>query len=85
MRAPEIEFQEPHLDESSLRELAETTRGKYVRLWEAASIPDEIPDRRQTVVTTDEPIPLWDNWFSLSLLAGLLTIEWILRKLVRLL
>jgi len=85
VRAPEIEFQEPHLDESSLRELAETTRGKYVRLWEAASIPDEIPDRRQTVVTTDEPIPLWDNWFSLSLLAGLLTIEWILRKLVRLL
>jgi len=83
--APAIEFQEPLLDESSLRELAEGTGGSYSRFWEAPEVPDRIPDRRQTVITTDEPLPLWDNWFVLSILAGLLAIEWILRKLVRLL
>ena len=61
------------------------TGGSYVPLAEIASLPERIPDRRQTVVTTDEPIPLWDNWLSLGLLASLLTIEWILRKVSRLL
>ena len=82
---PAIEYQEPQLDEGTLRSLAESTGGTYSRIWEAADVPDRIDDRRQTIVATDEPIPLWDNWFLLSLLAGLLTIEWILRKLVRLL
>ena len=82
---PDLEFQEPRLDESTLRTLADRTDGSYSRLWEMSTIPAKIPDRRQTVVTADEPIPLWDNWFSMYLLAGLITLEWILRKLHRLL
>lgn len=85
VEVPDLEFQEPRLDEAALRELAERTGGAYRPVWEAAAVPGSIPDRRQTVVTQDEPIPLWDNWFSLSVLAGLLTIEWILRKWNRLL
>jgi hypothetical protein len=82
---PELEFREPQLDEAALRGLAEGTGGGYHWLWEAAVIADLVPDRRRTVVTTDEPIPLWDNWLSLAVLAGLLTIEWIGRKWNRLL
>ncbi|MCZ6795253.1 MAG: hypothetical protein O7J95_16735 [Planctomycetota bacterium] len=82
---PDLEFQEPRLEEATLRSLAERTEGKYYRLWEAPAVLDEIGEGRQTVTTADEPIPLWDNWFSLGLLAGLLTMEWILRKLNRLL
>jgi hypothetical protein len=82
---PAIEFAEPRLDEEALRELGTLTGGSYVPLADVAGVPELIPDRRQMVVTTDEPIPLWDNWFSLGLLAGLLTLEWILRKLNRLL
>jgi hypothetical protein len=82
---PEVEFQEPQLDEAALKELAQRTGGSFARLWEAAAVPDRIPDARQTVVTTDDPIPLWDNWIALTVLSSLLTIEWVLRKLVRLL
>ena len=82
---PAIEYQEPQLDEATLRSLAQSTGGTFSRVWEAAEVPDRIEDRRQTVVTTDEPVPLWDNWFLLSLLTALLTIEWVFRKLVRLL
>ena len=89
---PDIEFQDPRLDEATLRSLASYTprggqrsAGSYSRLWEADAVPDRIPSVSQTVTTTDEPIPLWDNWFSLTLLALLLTAEWVLRKLCRLL
>jgi hypothetical protein len=56
-----------------------------VPLADIAAVPERIEDKRQTIVTTDEPIPLWDNWFSMCVLAGLLTVEWILRKWNRLL
>ncbi len=82
---PRIEFQEPQLNESALRELATRTRGSYRPISELSTLPEDVPDRVQTVVTTDEPIPLWDNWFCLSLLVGILTLEWILRKWNRLL
>jgi len=82
---PAIEFEVPRLDEEALRELGSLTAGSYTPLAEIDAVPARIPDRRQTVVTTDEAIPLWDNWFSMSLLAGLLTLEWILRKANRLL
>lgn len=82
---PAIELETPRLDEESLRELAELTGGSYAPLAEIASVPARIPDRRQTVVTTDEPIPLWDNALSMGILAGLLALEWVLRKVSRLL
>jgi hypothetical protein len=82
---PALEFESPRLDEDALRELATLTQGSYVRIHEAAVVPDRIPDRRQTIVVTDEPIPLWDNWLSLSILTLLLAAEWILRKVNRLL
>ncbi len=83
--APAVELEEPRLDEEALRELAALTGGSYSTLAEIAVVPDRIPDRSQVLVTTDEPIPLWDNGLSMSLLAALLAIEWILRKVNRLL
>jgi hypothetical protein len=85
VEAPAVEFESPRLDEDSLKELARLTGGSYTPLAEIAALPRRIPDRRQTVVTTDEPIPLWDNGFVMSVIAGLLAIEWILRKVNRLL
>ncbi|HVR73462.1 MAG TPA: vWA domain-containing protein, partial [Planctomycetota bacterium] len=82
---PAVEFDVPRLDEEALRELALLTSGSYSTIAEAGSVPDRILDRRQTIVTTDEPIPLWDNSFSMSLLGLLLTLEWVFRKVNRLL
>lgn len=83
--APRIEFESPRLDEEALKELAQLTGGSYSTLAEISRVPDQIPDRRQTLVTTDEPIPLWDNSLTMTMIAGLFTLEWILRKLWRLL
>jgi hypothetical protein len=82
---PALEFAVPRLDEEALKELARLSGGSYRTLAELGSLPDAIPDRRQTVVTTDEPIPLWDNWLAFGLLAALFTLEWVLRKANRLL
>ncbi len=83
--APRLEFLDPRLDDAALRELAESTGGRYVDIDAIDGIPDGIPDRRQVVVASEEPIPLWDNWFCMTVLAILLAAEWILRKLNRLL
>jgi hypothetical protein len=82
---PALEFEEPRLDEPALQELGSLTGGSYSPLAEIDAVPDRIEDKRQTIVTTDEPIPLWDNWLSMCVLAGLLAVEWILRKWNRLL
>ncbi len=85
---PEIEFREPRLDEQSLEELAAQTGGSYTPLWSSEALPErikQIDQRPEIIISKDEPVTLWDNWLSLSLLAGLLTLEWILRKLVQLL
>ena len=82
---PELEYREPQLDEQSLKELAAQTGGSYSQLWSSGEIPEKIDQRPEIIVTKDEPLTLWDNWLSLYLLAGLLTVEWILRKLAQLL
>ncbi|SVD90043.1 uncharacterized protein METZ01_LOCUS442897, partial [marine metagenome] len=82
---PELEYREPQLDEQSLKELATQTGGSYSQLWNSGKIPEKIDQRPEVIVTKDEPLTLWDNWLSLYLLAGLLTVEWILRKLAQLL
>lgn len=82
---PEIEFRQPQLDEQSLKELAAITGGSYSPIWETKAIPGKIDQKPEIIQSKDEPITLWDNWLSLYLLAGLLTLEWILRKLVQLL
>ena len=82
---PALEFQDSKLDEAVLNGLANTTGGSYSTLAAFASVPERIVDERQTIVTSDDPIPLWDNPLCLGLLVALLTLEWILRKLNRLL
>jgi hypothetical protein len=81
---PALEFQDPRLDEEALRELAALTGGSYAPLAEIAAVPERIPDGRRTIITADDPIPLWDNWLTMTVLAGLLAVEWILRKTNRL-
>jgi hypothetical protein len=84
---PNVEYAEPRLDVPALRGLAERTGGSAVfpeSLEAYAEIPAKIADRRRTLVFTDEPRPLWDNLVCLLAVVGLLTIEWVGRKLSRL-
>jgi hypothetical protein len=82
---PEIEFRQPELDEQSLGQLASITGGSYNPIWATGSIPGQIDQKPEIIQSKDEPITLWDNWLSLCILAGLLTLEWVFRKLAQLL
>ena len=76
------ELDNPEADPALMRELAHVSAGDYLT-------PDQMIDRLQSWV--DDGLPglelkrsqrttLWDNWISLLLFVGLLTLEWMLRK-----
>ncbi len=69
---------------AGLTRLAESAGGRIVRPDELAALVQEIPSQSKT-----EPFlthfPLWDSWFSMLLVLGFLTLEWILRKVFDLL
>ena len=78
------------LNEKLLMEIATQSGGEYFRLEQIAKVPEALP----TLVTRAEfnspPKPLWDanqylRWLFYGLPIVLLTIEWILRKLYKLL
>jgi hypothetical protein len=86
VRLPNLEFDHPEQNEQLLRSLArKETGGAYVRLEDAASeLPALLPDRSTEKVRYDEPIPLWDRDWVMYLLVGLLSLEWLTRKLLKL-
>jgi hypothetical protein len=87
VQVPELELQEPELDAAALSELARASGGSVAMaagIADYASIPDRIPDRSRLVVHREDPRLLWDNALTLAIVVGLLTVEWIGRKISRL-
>jgi hypothetical protein len=86
VRLPNIEFDHPEQNEQLLRSLArQDTGGAYVRLEDAErELPGLLPDKSTEKVRYDNPVPLWDRSWVMYLLVGLLSIEWLTRKLLKL-
>lgn len=86
VRLPNLEFDHPEQNEQLLRSLArKETGGAYVRLEDAAAeLPALLPDRTTEKVRYDNPIPLWDRDWVMYLLVGLMSLEWLTRKLLKL-
>lgn len=86
VRLPNLEFDHPEQNEALLRGLARNeTGGVYVKLDQAASeLPLLLPDRTTQKIQYDEPETLWDHQWVMYLLVGLLSVEWLTRKLLRL-
>lgn len=84
---PDIEMRNIAMDRAALRELAEAAggRSRYFDVDEALQIPPLIEDMSRTSRAAGRSRALWDNAAVLSLLVGLLTVEWILRRVARLL
>jgi hypothetical protein len=83
---PDLEFIKQEQDTAQLKRLAtEELGGKYLTLSEAEqTLPDLLPDRGTKKVQYDVPQPLWDRQWILYLLVGLLSVEWLTRKLLKL-
>ncbi len=74
------ELAELAADRNLLEQIAEVTGGRFFYPDEI----DEIPELFASVTqheSSREEIPLWDHWLVLALSFGLLTTEWVLRKL----
>ena len=74
------ELENPAADRSLMKQLADVTGGKLVT---PEGLPKYLKTLDKTVESeyvTQKEVRIWDNWWFLLLFAGLLTIEWWLRK-----
>ncbi|MEM9082206.1 MAG: hypothetical protein AAGB34_01325 [Planctomycetota bacterium] len=81
--SPDDELRRPEADHEALATLAETTGG---RLLEAADLPrlDELIPNATRSVVSERREALWDSPLALAIVLILLTIEWVGRRLIRL-
>jgi len=78
---PSRENADPSPDPETLRLLATKTGGRALDLANAVRLADEFPgeeERREPISSRLEDA--WDNWTTLLVALGLLSLEWILRK-----
>ena len=90
VRMPDKEMADSSQDTATLQRLAEASRGadgsgRYVFLADARSLADEFAHRKASESREDTTTrPAWDNGWSLTIVLGLLAVEWLLRKRARL-
>ena len=79
---PDLEMGNVRADRTLLKDLAARTRGTFVPVQRIRDLarPELIPPASERVVTSGRPIPLWDTWTTILVLLGLLCVEWIVRK-----
>src|SRR5262249_50934207 len=85
VKFPSIELEEPRMDEPTLRKVAELSGGRFLRLDELSKVSDEIESIREMIPVAGSKRELWDNGLMMALFAGLLVVEWVGRKLSRML
>lgn len=81
---PDDELRHPETDHAALAALSEATGGRVLAPDQLASIPDLLPKRGVRLVGTPEQETLWDTPLALLLVLLLLTVEWVGRRLIRL-
>lgn len=77
---PRFEFGETAMNESLLKELATTTGGQFFREENLYQLPDAIRAKSERVQSPME-IELWASPLYFLLLLGVVTAEWVLRKM----
>lgn len=82
--APDDELREPAADHAALTALAEATGGAVVHPDQLGDVPGMLPNRERVIEAEPRADPLWDRGWVLALLVGLAALEWIGRRLIRL-
>lgn len=81
--APDDELRRPQPDHDRLARLAEQTGGAVIELDELHRLAELVPNRERRL-PTDVSEPIGNSALALILILGLLTLEWVLRKVIRL-
>lgn len=82
---PRLELQEPRMDQTGLEQVALASGGKFLRLHELSAIPDQLPELSEPILVGRSETELWDRPWVFMLFFTLLLIEWVGRKVARLL
>jgi hypothetical protein len=78
---PRLELADPQVDRGALSRLASETMGEAVDFSAAREkLPQLIPSAAK-IIPVRSGTPLWDAPLALALFVGLITLEWVLRKL----
>jgi hypothetical protein len=82
---PNLETDNARQNAQLLRLIAEDTGGAYFPLAEAAAeVPQRLPNRGEEFQIDQQLKTLWDREWLMWLLIGLLSVEWLTRKLLKL-
>ena len=81
VRVPRLELVQPQVDRAALTRLATQTGGEVIELVDAASRLPKLIQSAAKVVPIETVRPLWDAPLVMVLFVGLITLEWIARKL----
>lgn len=82
---PQLEYAEPTMDRARLQRIAERSGGSYHEIHEVQSVAAAIEPLERETLLSSEQRPLWDHYGWLLLVVLFLTVEWVLRKVYRLL
>jgi hypothetical protein len=81
VRVPRLELVQPQVDRAALTRLATQTGGEVIELVDAAARLPKLIQSAAKVVPIETVRPLWDAPLVMVLFVGLITLEWIARKL----
>ncbi|MBX3436873.1 MAG: hypothetical protein KF861_05220, partial [Planctomycetaceae bacterium] len=82
---PKLEMESLQQDVAQLQALVKETGGAYLSIDDASEkLPALLPNRGQSFVLDQQVIELWDRRWVMFLLVGLLSMEWLSRKLMKL-
>ena len=82
---PALEFRDPRRNSALLKEVAELSGGSYLEIQDLPEVVDKLEGESQSRQGEVENEPLWDKLWVVLLFTGLISTEWILRKVVNLL
>lgn len=80
---PDDEMRRPQTDHAALERLAASTGGQLLDASDLARLGDLLPNRRERLLA-ERSEALWDTPLALIVIATLLTLEWLGRRLIRL-
>ena len=86
VKIPDRELADSSQDRAQLEAIARQSKdGRYVFLADAAELAQDLARRRPVSTEVDRSTrPIWDSTWSLLVLLGVLSVEWLLRKRARL-
>lgn len=84
VESPQRELQKQAADRTDLRLAAERAGGHFLELQQLTQLPSLIPTGEAVPLEQGVAVSLWNRHEPLLLLAGLLTLEWVLRRRWRL-